>query len=110
MLSTDALLIVYYLGLGFIALLGWAAIAQDLNKPFDEPRRESWNRTSAILAIAGLTHPALPLIARDIARQAARQDGEIERPTSPFVTFATVCAAVSIAAAAVVIAVATNSA
>ena len=112
MLSTDALLIVYYLGLGFVALLGWAAIAQDLNKPFDEPRRESWNRTSAILAIAGLTHPALPFIARDIARQAARDDGgiEIERPTSPFVTLATACAAVSIAAAAAVIAVTTSSA
>jgi hypothetical protein len=111
LLSTDGLLIVYYLGLGFVALLGWVAIAQDLSKPFDEPRRESWNRASAILAIAGLTHPALPFIARDIARQAARGDeGESDRPTSPFVTLATASAAVSIAVAAAVIAVTTNSA
>jgi hypothetical protein len=110
LLSTDALLIVYYLGLGFVALLGWAAIAQDLSKPFDERRRESWNRTSAILAIAGLAHPALPFIARDIARQAARHDDETERSTSPFLTLATVCAAVSIAVAAAVIAVMTSSA
>jgi hypothetical protein len=110
LLSTDALLIVYYLGLGFVALLGWAAIAQDLGKPFDEPRRGSWNRTSAILAIAGLAHPALPFIARDIARQAARNDDEIERLTSPFVSLATACAAVSVAVAAAVIAVMTRSA
>lgn len=110
MLSTDALLIVYYLGLGFVALLGWAAIAQDLNNPFDEPRRESWNRTSAILAIVGLAHPALPFIARDIARQTARNDDETERPTSPFVTLATACAAGSIAVAVAVIAMMTSSA
>jgi len=110
LLSTDVLLIVYYLGLGFVALLGWAAIAQDLNRPFDQRRRATWNRISAVLAIAGLVQPALAFIARDVARQAAREDEEDRRTTSRFVTLATTCAAVSLAVAAAVIAVTTRSA
>jgi hypothetical protein len=102
-LSTDALLIVYYFGLGFIAILGWAAIAGDLLRPFDDGRRARWNRASAILAIAGVVHPAVPWIARDIARQAARTSDDEPRPNSPYVTLATVCAAIALTVAGAVI-------
>jgi hypothetical protein len=109
-LSTDALLVVYYFGLGFVALLGWAAIAQDLSKRFDEPRRTTWNRASAILAVAGLAQPALAFIALDIARQAARDDQDDERrPASRYVTLATTCVVASVSVAAVVIAVTTSA-
>jgi hypothetical protein len=108
LLPTDALLAMYYFGLGFVALLGWAAIAQDLNSPFDEVRRATWNRISAVLAVAGLVQPALAFIARDIARQAARDDEEDRRPSSRFLTLANTCAVGSLAVAAVVIAVASG--
>jgi hypothetical protein len=107
LLSTDAQLVVYYLGFGFVALLGWAAIAEDLTKPFDQPRGARWNRASAVLAFAALAHPVLALIARDIAIQVARDDEDRRQP-SPFVDLATVCAAAGVVAAVVVV-IATRS-
>lgn len=109
MLSTDALLVLYYVGFGFVALLGWAAIAGDLNEPFDDQRRTSWNRAALIVAFVGIAHPALPLIARDIARQTARpDDGDEPIPTTALVTISTACAALSIAGAVAVIAFTTG--
>jgi hypothetical protein len=102
LLSTDALLVVYFVGFGFIALLAWAAIAQDINKPFDDDRRDRWNKVSAIVALVGLAHPALPPIARDIAAQTARTDDD-QPSHSRFVTLATCCALVSLIVAGVVI-------
>jgi hypothetical protein len=103
LLSTDAQLVVYYFGFGFVALLAWAAIADDLTKPFDHPRSARWNRASAVLAIAALAHPVLGLIAGDIAIHVARDDNEDRRQPSPFVDRATACAAAGVVAAVVVI-------
>jgi hypothetical protein len=106
LLSTEARLAVYYLGFGFVALLGWAAIAQDLSRAFDQSRRQRWDRLSAVLSVAGLVHPALPVIGLDIARQAAR-DEQDNVPPSRFITLAMVCAVASVGVAGVVIAVTT---
>jgi len=105
--STDALLILYYAGLGFVVVLGWAAIAGDLNEPFDDQRRARWNRASAVVAAVGLIHPALPFVSRDIAAQTNRTDDDTHPARSWHQTFATACAAISIAIAAAVIAVTT---
>jgi hypothetical protein len=106
LLSTESSLILYYLGFGFVALLGWAAIAGDLNRPFDDARSTAWNRAATVLAVVGLCHPALPLIARDIARQAARR--EEETLASRQVTLAVVCAVLSFVIAGVVVVTATR--
>jgi hypothetical protein len=105
-LSTDVQLFLYYGGLGFVALLGWAAIAQQLNEELDPNSTILWNRASALFAIGGLGHPALALIAYDIARQVARD--QPEHAANPFVRLAVASLAISFCAAATFVAMVTR--
>lgn len=87
----------YYLGLGFVALLGWAGVAQALNEPLDDGRRARWRRASTTLAVIGLLHPAIALVARDVAVQVDRDDdNERDEPTSRHLRLANWCTATSL--------------
>jgi hypothetical protein len=68
--SADALL-GYYLGLGFVVLLGWAAVHPD--RRLDAPATRRYLRWTTLVAIAGLVHPALALGARDIVGQVGHE-------------------------------------
>lgn len=67
MLGTTETLLVYYLGLGFVVLLGWAACLPD--RQLEEPQARRYLRRSTVAAIIGIIHPAVPLAARDIIGQ-----------------------------------------
>jgi hypothetical protein len=68
--SADALL-AYYLGLGFVVLLGWAAAHPD--RRLDAPATRRYLRWTTLAAIAGVLHPALALGARDIVGQVGHE-------------------------------------
>lgn len=78
-LGTETLLLMFYLGFGFVILLGWAAIADELNRPLTSAARIRFRRLALVFAVAGLLHPAFALAGRDVAAQLARADG----PTDP---------------------------
>ena len=67
MLGTTETLLVYYLGLGFVVLLGWAACQPDHH--LEEPQARRYLRRATLAAILGVIHPAVPLAARDIVGQ-----------------------------------------
>jgi hypothetical protein len=77
-LGTQANLALYYLGFGFVIVLGWAAIADELNKTLEPAARTRMHRLAVGLALAGLVHPAFALAGRDIAGQLGRADGPID--------------------------------
>ena len=97
MRSTEAQLVMYYVVFSFVALLGWAGIAQALNEPFDDDRRRPWRRASTILAVIGLLHPAVALVARDIAVQVDRDDdNERNEPPTRHLRLANWCTVASL--------------
>ena len=75
MLGTETYLALFYLGFGFVIFLGWAAIADELNKSLEPSSRARLRRLAVALAVGGVVHPALALAGRDIAGQLGRTDG-----------------------------------
>ncbi|MGH9210251.1 MAG: hypothetical protein ACRD2C_06155 [Acidimicrobiales bacterium] len=73
MLGTSEIVVVYYLGFGYVILLGWAACHPD--HQLDVPSAVRYLRRSVLVAVVGLLHPALTLAARDIIGQ-----GGVELP------------------------------
>ncbi|HMG40468.1 MAG TPA: hypothetical protein VK611_04035 [Acidimicrobiales bacterium] len=67
MAGTTTTLIAYYLGLGFVIFLGWAAAVPD--RRLDGPTARRYLRWTTVTAVVGLLHPALALGARDIVGQ-----------------------------------------
>lgn len=67
MLGPTETLVAYYLGGGFVILLGWVACLPD--RQLDRAGARRYLRWSTVAAVAGLLHPALALAARDIAGQ-----------------------------------------
>lgn len=67
MLGNTQKLLVYYLGGGFVVLLGWGACVPD--RQLDSHRARRYLRWAAIAAVAGLLQPAVTLAARDIVAQ-----------------------------------------
>lgn len=75
MLGTETALALYYVGFGFVIFLGWAAIADELNRTVEPVRRNKLYRLAVGLALAGVLHPGFALAGRDIAVQLGRVDG-----------------------------------
>ncbi|HKE76987.1 MAG TPA: hypothetical protein VKB57_25420 [Acidimicrobiales bacterium] len=69
MLGTTELLLTYYLGVGFVVVLAWAALQP--SRRVDDRAAGRYFRWSTVVAAAGLLHPAVPLAARDIVGQVA---------------------------------------
>lgn len=65
--GTTETLLIYYLGLGFVILLGWAAALP--TRQLDEATARRYIRAATIAAVVGLLHPAIALSARDIIGQ-----------------------------------------
>jgi hypothetical protein len=65
--DTTSALLAYYLGVGFVVLLGWAASHPD--SELDERAAGRYLRWSRIAAVVGLAHPAIGLATRDIVGQ-----------------------------------------
>lgn len=82
MLSTEARLALFYVGIGFVILLGWTAAAAALVDPIDGRRRHRHRRAASMLSVAGLLHPALALGARDITVQIGHVDDDSPDPAS----------------------------
>jgi hypothetical protein len=59
--------LMYYLGGGFVILLGWAACHPD--RQLDDTTARRYLRWTTIAGFVGLLHPALALAAKDIMRQ-----------------------------------------
>lgn len=79
MLPSDATLALWYLGVGYLAFLGWAAIVHDLvnSAVGTTPRR---TRPIALACVvAGVLHPAFALAAYDVTRQLQNEGDPTER-------------------------------
>lgn len=101
--SPEVLLAIYYLGLGFVAFLGWAGIAAALNEPLDNGGRTAWRRVSITLAVVGLLHPAVAFAARDIAIQVDRDDDGGHDASTRHLRLANWCAILSLVIAGALI-------
>jgi hypothetical protein len=71
MLGPSETLLMYYLGFGFVILLGWAVAHPDRALDSDVARRGL--RSATLAAVAGILHPALALAARDIVAQIGQE-------------------------------------
>jgi hypothetical protein len=103
-LGTETSLALFYLGFGFVILLGWAAIADELNKSLTLPARLRFRRLALALAAAGVVHPAFALAGRDVAAQLARADGPIDPGADRIVHITTWAVGVAVGVAALIIA------
>jgi hypothetical protein len=102
--STNALL-AYYLGLGFIVVLGWAASHPD--RELDHETAGRYLRWSRVAAVVGLVHPAIGLAARDIVGQVGSDmpdDTALRRQQQRTARTANVLAVVSAAVAVALLA------
>ncbi len=83
MLSTQVLLVIYYLGFGYAIFLGWAGIAFEvLLNARSEEKRARLRRIGRALLVIGVAHPALAFTGRDVVRQLRTDhDDEPVRPT-----------------------------
>jgi len=62
-------LLVYYFGGGFLTVLGWGVLAQQLNESLTSPQRTRMRHIAHVLLAVGLAHPAIALTGRDVLRQ-----------------------------------------
>ena len=62
-------LVVYYIGVGFLSVLGWGILAQQLNEVLTSRQRKRLRRIGHVLLAIGLAHPAIALTGRDVLRQ-----------------------------------------
>lgn len=103
MLPTEAALVMYYLGLGYLIFLGWAGVMVDVTLGATLSRPAA-RRLARGMSVVGVVHPALALAGVDVARQLQRQT-EADTDDTATAQLAYVCLAVATALAAIVIVV-----
>lgn len=67
MLGRTGVVVMYYLGFGFIIFLGWAACHPD--RALDAAAVRHYLRWTSVTAVVGILHPALALATRDLVSQ-----------------------------------------
>lgn len=105
MLGPTEIVLIYYLGFGFVILLGWAACHPDRLLDTDGARR--YLRRAALAAVAGIVHPAIALAARDLIGQVGHElptGQDIATTHRRVATTANACAVLSLVPAGALVA------
>lgn len=103
MLNTEAFLLIYYVGYGFVIFLGWMCVTDPTGRAVDARRRRGLHRLALGLAVAGVIHPVFALAGRDIGRQLGLTDGLPDPQAAQTVQLASLGLAVGLSLLAAVI-------
>lgn len=100
MLPSEATLALWYLGVGYLAFLGWAAMVHDLvnSEVGTTPRRT--RPVAVACVVAGAFHPAFALAAYDVTRQLRNEGDPLDAWPARLGTVAIVVGATSTVVAA----------
>jgi hypothetical protein len=104
MLGRTGVVLMYYLGFGFIILLGWAACHPD--RALDPAAVRRYLRWTGVTAVVGILHPAIALATRDIVSQVGLElpnDDTLITRHNRVTAVVNACLALSLIAAAIVL-------
>lgn len=108
MVASSEVVLAYYLGLGFVTLLGWVVAAPEPGRGLSGAVAARYLRWSPLVGVVGILHPALSFAIRDIVDQVGIElpdDRELDAKHARASAVVNVYAMASVVLAAVILVV-----